>query len=76
MDYCGQRPTEAQVKDIATVRQYLTALSEEQKKDFSPWIDRLTDVRSHTHAIQTLPHTHLDRASRVRRGIECSVRAS
>jgi hypothetical protein len=46
LDYCGQRPTEAQIKDIATIRQYLAVLSEEQKKDFSPWIDRLTDVRS------------------------------
>ena len=32
LDYCGQRPTEAQIKDIATIRQYLAALSEEQKK--------------------------------------------
>ena len=45
VDYCGQKPTEAQVKDIATIRSYLSALSEEDKTDLSSWIDRLTDVR-------------------------------
>jgi hypothetical protein len=43
-EYGQQTVTDKQVADIAKVRSYLAALTDEDKEDFSPWIDHLQDV--------------------------------
>jgi len=44
INYCGQVPTENQVQSIATIRSYLSEMSDEDMSKCSPWIEDLDDV--------------------------------